>query len=151
MALYRKQAISNFLKAKDGEVLHIGKLPFRYLTIFILFFLLCLATFLLWGSYAQTEVVTGMLVPSKGETRIHSGGGGLVANLQVIEGQSVQKGDLLFTLRSVHSIGAFSDFNEAAMEQIEHLIQLQKARIVEQDKLLLLPYKIGLFKCEIFK
>ena len=140
MIILKVLGFFKYIEIKKGTMFfmqrsHIGKLPFRYLTAFILLFLLCLATFLLWGRYAQTEVVTGMLVPSKGETRIHSGGGGLVANLQVAEGQSVQQGDLLFTLRSVHSIGAFSDFNEAAMEQIEHLIQLQKARIAEQNKL----------------
>ncbi len=135
MELYRKEAIASFLQSEAGKVLHIGKLPYRNFSLFIVAFLICLFAFLRWGHYSQTEVVTGVLIPSDGYTRIFSGSGGVVDTFHVAEGDRVKKGEVLLNLRSAHSIGSYSDFNEGRIEQITQLINFQKQRITEQNQL----------------
>ena len=72
MTLFRQQAVDHFLRSSDGAVLQVGRLPYRNFCLFIIFFLLCLLAFLRWGRYAQTEVVTGVLIPAGGQRACYS-------------------------------------------------------------------------------
>ena len=69
MTLFRQQALDHFLRSSDGAVLQVGRLPYRNFCLFIVLFLLCLLAFLRWGRCAQTEVVTGVLIPARGLIR----------------------------------------------------------------------------------
>ena len=135
MELFRKQAVETFLNSGEGKVLQIGRLPYRNFSFFIVIFLICLFAFLRWGRYSQTEIVTGVLIPAEGYTRIFSGVGGVLSTLHVAEGQSIQQHQLLVTLRSKHGLGTYTDFNEALIEQTNQTISLQKQRIDEQQQL----------------
>ncbi len=101
MELYRKEAIASFLQSEAGKVLHIGKLPYRNFSLFIVIFLICLFAFLRWGHYSQTEVVTGVLIPSDGYTRIFSGSGGVVDAFYVAEGDEGDKVKKLYIFKSI--------------------------------------------------
>ena len=146
MTLFRQQAVDHFLRSSDGAVLQVGRLPYRNFCLFIVFFLLCLLAFLRWGRYAQTEVVTGVLIPAGGYTKVFSGFGGTAEVLHVLEGDRVRRGDVLLTLRRAHSAclepvqaggqrACYRDVNEGRIEQIARLIGLQRQRIAAQEQL----------------
>ena len=146
MSLFRQQAVDRFLRSGDGAALQVGRLPYRNFCLFIVFFLLCLLAFLRWGRYAQTETVTGVLIPAGGYTKVFSGSGGTAEALHVLEGDSVRRGDVLLTLRRAHSAclepvpadgqpACYRDVNEERIAQIARLIGLQRQRIAAQEQL----------------
>ena len=146
MSLFRQQAVDRFLRSSDGAVLQVGRLPYRNFCLFTVFFLLCLLAFLRWGRYAQTETVTGVLIPAGGYTKVFSGSGGTAEALHVLEGDSVRRGDVLLTLRRAHSAclepvpadgqpACYRDVNEERTAQIARLIGLQRQRIAAQEQL----------------
>lgn len=56
--------------------------------------------FLTYGTYTRRATVTGQLVPSAGVMRVHTPQAGVVLERKVVEGQLVNKGDVLFVLNS---------------------------------------------------
>ncbi|GMQ49551.1 HlyD family secretion protein [Vibrio sp. 10N] len=54
--------------------------------------------------YARRETVVGYLVPNRGLAKVYSGRSGVVEGIKVAEGQEVQKGDILATIRNSESL-----------------------------------------------
>lgn len=123
--LFRRQAIQQVPIPDEGAVVQLNALPFRFFTGSAFFVVVVLLAFLIWGQYAATERVHGILVPKGGVIKIHSASPGLVVDLKVEEGAVVTKGQPLFSIQSPQSIGAFADYTDAIISELEDTIALQ--------------------------
>lgn len=138
--LFRRQAVQQVTTPDEGAVVQLNALPFRFFTGFAFFVVVALLGFLLWGQYASTERVQGILVPKGGVIKVHSASPGLVIDIQVEEGAVVTKGQSLFSIQSPQSIGAFADYTDAVISELEDTIALQhqqldvKSRISNNEK-----------------
>ena len=61
---------------------------------------IAVVAFLTLGTYTRRATVTGQLVPSAGVIRVHTPQAGVVLEKNVVEGQLVKKGDVLYVLSS---------------------------------------------------
>ena len=124
-SLFRRQVMRQAAPSDKGEVIQLVALPFRFFTIVAFCVVLAVLGFLIWGQYAATEKVQGILVPQGGVIKVHSPTPGLLVNLQVTEGEAVVKNQSLFSVQSPQSIGAFADYTDAIISELEDTIAFQ--------------------------
>ncbi len=86
------------------------------------------AAFLATGSYARKETVSGFLAPSVGVSKVFPPRGGLVVAVDVAEGQLVEAGAPLLTVRVGQTDGTGSDVDGAVLQALAR----QRAALVEQ-------------------
>lgn len=96
--LFRQEALDNQKQRLWGEVVLIQPLSFYLITGAVTVVVLVVAAFLIYGTYARRENVSGYLVPDKGLVKIYAIQSGLITAVHVEEGDQVSQGDLLFTL-----------------------------------------------------
>lgn len=128
-SLYRPQAGIQAQPQDEGAVIQLGALPFRFFTMVAFCVVLVVLGFLIWGQYAATERVQGILVPKGGVIKVHSPTPGLVVNLKVAEGDTVVKNQPLFSVQSPQSIGAFADYTDAIISELEDAIDYQHQQL----------------------
>ncbi|MEE9356683.1 MAG: HlyD family efflux transporter periplasmic adaptor subunit [Methylococcaceae bacterium] len=97
-ALFRQEALDNQRERLWGEVILTQPLSFYLITGAVTVVVIFIAAFLLYGTYARRENVSGYLVPDKGIIKIYATQSGLVTTTHVVEGDHVSKGDLLFSI-----------------------------------------------------
>lgn len=97
-SLFRQEALDNQKQRLWGEVILIQPLSFYLITGAVTVVVLVVAAFLIYGTYARRENVSGYLVPDKGLVKIYANQSGLITAVHVEEGDQVSQGDLLFTL-----------------------------------------------------
>ncbi|MFK0312184.1 HlyD family secretion protein [Pseudomonas sp. NPDC090233] len=99
-ALFRSEALAargiNWL----GEIVLIRPVSFSFLTFIALLLAAMVVAFFFYGSYTKRSTVTGQLLPSSGQMKIHSPQYGVVIERFVEEGQQVERGARLFSLSS---------------------------------------------------
>jgi len=134
-SLFRREATEAKRQRLYGDVTIAQPLSFAVLSLFLLAILLTAAGFVATGTYARKETVNGFLRPDEGIVRVFSPGSGVIKELPVEEGQTVEAGQ---TLAEVHTERtAESGVNvratmletiEAQLAEIERRIKLQKRR-----------------------
>jgi len=97
-SLFRQEALDNQKQRPWGEVVLIQPLSFYMITGAITIVIIVAVTFLVYGTYARRENVSGYLVPNKGLVKIYAIQPGLVTAVHVSEGDRVSKGEVLFTI-----------------------------------------------------
>ena len=125
--LFREAAVAAKQTQWLGEIVLIAPLQFTYLAALAGMMAICLAAFLTWGSYTQRSTVSGQLAPSAGLLRIYTPQSGIVLEKWVTEGQSVQKGDVLFILSSERQSSSQNNTQAYISQQIES----RKASLVQ--------------------
>lgn len=124
-SLFRRQVMQQTTSSDKGAVIQLAALPFRLFAMVAFCAVLAMLGFLIWGQYAATERVQGILVPKGGVIKVHSPTSGLMVNLQVTEGEAVVKNQPLFSVQSPQSIGAFADYTDAIIFELEAAIAFQ--------------------------
>jgi len=86
---------------------------------FLLLFALCAAgTFLLLGTYPRIQVAQGSLVPDHGIATLYPSRPGVVAAVQVVEGQLVQPGDPLVLVRAEDALTGGGSASEEILKAV---------------------------------
>ncbi len=83
---------------------------------------LALVAFSVWGEVNRKARLSGLLVPRQGSLNISAPQAGVLLELPIVEGQSVQVGDVLLVLGTEHRsvlLGALGDASARAALQIE--------------------------------
>ncbi len=83
---------------------------------------LALVAFATWGEVNRKARLSGLLVPTLGSLNISAQQSGVLMELPIVEGQTVQAGEVLLVLNTEHRSrlqGAISDTSERAARQIE--------------------------------
>ncbi len=114
---------------------------------------LVVVLFLTLGSYTRRSTVTGQLVPSAGVIRVFTPQPGVVVEKKVVEGQIVNKGDVLYVLSSDRvgtgsreiqmDIGAQVDERKRSLEA-----EIIRNRSVETGDVSLLERRVGILRAE---
>jgi membrane fusion protein len=101
------------------------------LTWFLLALVCAGMTFLASGDYAHKETVSGFLAPTVGVSKVFPPRGGLIVAVDVAEGQLVEIGTPLLTVRVGQSDGQGSDVDNAVLQTLAR----QRGAVVDQIEL----------------
>ncbi|MBC3934336.1 HlyD family efflux transporter periplasmic adaptor subunit [Undibacterium sp. CY7W] len=101
--LFRRQAIEHISNRKYGTVLLAHPLSHRFLTLLFVSIAALIIGFFVFFSTTRKAQCSGVLLPNLGVIRVLPTQAGVVLSRQVVEGQAVHAGDVLFVLSSERS------------------------------------------------
>ncbi|WLD58020.1 biotin/lipoyl-binding protein [Salinispirillum sp. LH 10-3-1] len=131
-ALFRQQAMEHQRDRLWGEVLLIQPLSLRLLTGIVILIVAAILTYLFWGTYARKETVQGHLVPSAGVIRIYPARAGIIRQVLVREGDSVQAGQPLFVINGDSLLADGRHLEQVLLDEYQYkqgLLQQELERI----------------------
>jgi membrane fusion protein len=99
VSLFRPESLHSQRQAWLGSIQVMQPLGLIWLSFGVLATLVAVSTFLFWGEASRKVRLTGVLVPDRGLIRIVPPAAGSLLAMAVHEGQSVQLGQVLFTLQ----------------------------------------------------
>ena len=94
-SLFRQEVFSAKRNTWLGEIVLIRPTSFAYLTIITTLIVVVMLSYLFWGEYTRKAKAIGYIVPNSGLIKVSPQQAGVVSELRVQEGQSVNKGDVL--------------------------------------------------------
>ena len=124
--MFRKEAIAAKRQKLHGGVFLIQPLSFPALGLLILSIASFSVILLLTGSYARSENVIGHLVPSKGLVKIQAARFGTLASIYVREGDKIESGQKLATIKVSNNAldgASFADKALAALARQDFELQ----------------------------
>ena len=133
MALFRSESEEARANAWLGRILLLRPLSFSVLTAAALAVALGLAGLFVWGEYTRKARVTGVLAPRHGVTKILAQQAGVVRELHVREGASVDRNQALLALvdaRAGNRNEALGGSIERQLEQRRHALAIQRRHAV---------------------
>jgi membrane fusion protein, adhesin transport system len=136
MAKKQKNKVSKkdleFMHSLSAAVLEIAP---RGLRIVLYFWAVAIAIFLIWAYFAQIDEIArgeGDVIPSGHNQMIQNLEGGIVEEILVIEGQSVEKGQVLLRIDNQKSQSSYSS-NEIKAEALKAKIARLEAQIANKN------------------
>lgn len=153
--LFRKEALDAKQAKWTGTIILSRPFSFTYLTICALCIALVVIAFAIWGSYTKRSTVQGQLIPQSGLIQVYTTQSGTVLKKNVYEGQSVKKGDILFTI-STASYGEQGSIADALAKQTQLKEQsirneITRMRFIHQDEKRTINNQIGLLNGTLVK
>jgi len=134
-SLFRQEALDNKQQRLWGEVVLIQPLSFYLLTGAVTLVVLIVGAFLVYGTYARRENVSGYLLPDKGLVKIYATDPGVVTDVHVVEGNKVEKGDLLLTVSTKKNNSESSDVDALILNKLEDNKKTAERKLAEQKLL----------------
>ncbi len=131
MSLFRPEVFENKRLQRFGRTVPLYAGHSLPITLVLIFAMAVLLIWMVTGHYARTQVVDGWIIPNGPMARIMPQQPGILAALDVREGQSVRRGQRLGVVE-LQSANAFTD-NPAA--QSLGIVARQRAELDEQQKL----------------
>ena len=145
-SLFRPEALDGQRQDWLGSIQLLRPVSLAVLTLWVVFVLAGVLTFLGVGEYTRRMTVAGVLAPDRGVLRVLAQQAGTIVESHVVEGQAVQRGDLLFVL----AVGQSSDQGDTqtavadslgvrerslydAARQNETLLESQRTDIARQN------------------
>lgn len=98
--LYRKEALNARQIKWLGDIVLIRPVSFTFLSAMAGLAAIIVLMFLFFGTYTKRVTVSGQLVPNLGLVKVYVPQFGIVVKKNVVEGQSVKQGDVLYVLSS---------------------------------------------------
>lgn len=153
--LFRKEALDAKQAKWTGTIILSRPFSFTYLTICALCIALVIIAFAICGSYTKRSTVQGQLIPQSGLIQVYTTQSGTVLKKNVYEGQSVKKGDILFTI-STASYGEQGSIADALAKQTQLKEQsirneITRMRFIHQDEKRTINNQIGLLNGTLVK
>ncbi|MDV2168539.1 HlyD family efflux transporter periplasmic adaptor subunit [Acinetobacter baumannii] len=153
--LFRKEALDAKQAKWTGTIILSRPFSFTFLTICALCIALVIIAFAVCGSYTKRSTVQGQLIPQSGLIQVYTTQSGTILKKNVYEGQSVKKGDILFTI-STASYGEQGSIANALAKQTQLKEQsirneITRMRFIHQDEKRTINNQIGLLKGTLVK
>ena len=98
--LYRTEALNARQVKWLGEIVLIRPISFSFLCALAGGLAVAVLIFLFFGTYTKRTTVSGQLVPDLGLVKVYVPQYGIVVKKNVVEGQAVKRGDVLYVLSS---------------------------------------------------
>lgn len=117
--LFRQEALAAQRRRLLGNVVIAQPLGPRTLTLFVSAFLICLGVFVSTASYSRKATVTGYLSPAQGIVRLGADQRGIVSALLVAEGDVVEAGAPLLSIRSEQVNGDGIDVSPGMIRSVD--------------------------------
>ncbi|PJG67527.1 HlyD family secretion protein [Acinetobacter seifertii] len=127
--MFRKEALEAQRSKWVGNIVLLRPISFALMTMFAAVVGLVIILFLFFGSYTKRISVTGQLMPNLGLIQVYSPDRGIIAEKFVKEGQSIKKGDVLYTI-STSRFNKSDSYNALLQSQIE-----TKQQTLEKEKI----------------
>lgn len=105
-SLFRPEAVERSKSKPLSGILLIQPLAVNVLTVVSLLIGFALLAFLIFGTYTKKERVTGVLLPNLGLVRVAAPQMGTVIKREVVEGQLVERGHVLYRISSDRAVGS---------------------------------------------
>lgn len=135
-SLFRSEALVHQKDRLYGEVLLLHPFSFQVMTGCAVA-LLCLTVFFLcWGTYTKKETVNGLIVPDKGIVKIFGQQQGVISKIHVVQGQPINEGDPLFTIKSDKSQANQQGVETKLLQELTLSKQKFQDQIISEQKLL---------------
>jgi membrane fusion protein len=134
-SLFRKEALENKQQRLWGDVVLIQPFSFYLLTGAVTSLVLIVGAFLVYGTYARRENVSGYLLPDKGVVKMYATNPGIITEINVVEGDKVEKGDLLLSISTKKNNNESSDTDELILHKLEEDKETVKLKLSEQKLL----------------
>ncbi|MGQ3044171.1 MAG: HlyD family secretion protein [Brevundimonas aurantiaca] len=128
--LYRREAVEHANQRLSGVVVMTSSVSSRLLTIAALLIVAVVALFAGLSTYSRKETVSGFLTPPAGLIRVAARQGGVIERLHVAEGDIVDQGQIIATMR-LSEVTAGGDTYLAASRNL----QIQREAALEQGRL----------------
>ena len=153
--LFRKEALDAKQAKWTGNIILSRPFSFTFLTICALCIALVIIAFAVWGSYTKRSTVQGQLIPQSGLIQVYTTQSGTVLKKNVYEGQSVKKGDIVFTI-STASYGEQGSIADALAKQTQLKEQsirneITRMRFIHQDEKRTINNQISLLNGTLVK
>lgn len=137
--LYRAAAVTANKTKWLGEIILVRPITYSFLTAAAALCAIMVAIFLVWGTYTKRSTVIGQLVPDSGLVKVYAPQIGIVLEKHVAEGQSVNKGDVLYVLSSERQSSTQGQIQAAISQQVESRREslqeeMSKTRRIQQDE-----------------
>ncbi|NVM77068.1 membrane fusion protein [Duganella sp. SG902] len=154
--LYRTEALNarpiNWL----GDIVLIRPVSFTYLVFLTCLCALIVLLFLFFGTYTKRSTVTGQLVPDLGLVKVYVPQFGIVVKKNVVEGQMIKQGDVLYVLSSERRSYTQGSVQEAISSQVSTRRDslkdaLEKTRRLNEDERIAAVKRIDGLEAEISK
>ncbi|MFZ3194530.1 MAG: HlyD family efflux transporter periplasmic adaptor subunit [Moraxellaceae bacterium] len=138
-SLFRQQAIDAQQTSNLGRIVMVRPFSFTVITTVSVVLGLLLMCLFYFGSYTRRTSVTGQLMPVQGLVRVFPIQTGIVTQRQVKEGQSVQQGELLYTISSERTGGQGQAIQAQISQQVTERaqsiqIEINKTKQLHQDE-----------------
>ena len=154
--LYRNEALHARQVKWLGEIVLVHPITFAFLSASAAAMACLILMFLFFGSYTKRATVAGLLLPDLGLVKVYVPQFGIVERKNVVEGQSVKRGDVLYVLSSERQSGSQGGIQAAISRQVtvrkESLLkELDKTRRLHQEERAALVKKIDGLMSELAK
>lgn len=98
--LFRDAVLEAQSTSAMGQIILTPRVSMHWVAVVVALVGLAVVLFMTFGTYTRRSTVTGQLLPSNGVIRILTPQVGVVVEKNVVEGQTVKKGDVLYVLSS---------------------------------------------------
>jgi membrane fusion protein len=98
--IFREEALSALQPRLQGEVILTPRISVWWWCLMAVIALAALTWFATQGTYTRRSTVSGQLVPAAGLMRVQTPQTGVIVERNVVEGQTVRKGDVLYVISS---------------------------------------------------
>ena len=132
--IFRKEALDSLQPRLQGEVILVPRMSMWWWCLIAIVALSFLLWFAVQGSYTRRSTVSGQLVPAAGLIRIQTPQAGVIVERNVIDGQIVRKGDLLFVISSDRIGGSSREIQLDIRREIELRQQSLQSEILRNKK-----------------
>jgi membrane fusion protein len=130
--LFRSSATEYMGNRCYGDIVLARPVSFRLLTGLIATIAVAIVLFLVFFSYTRKVQVTGVLLPTQGLLRITTSYTGVITDIRIANGKSVQAGDVLFVLNHERTNSL-----KGSTEQVVAQLLQERRKSFDTDKLLL--------------
>ncbi|WP_198119137.1 HlyD family secretion protein [Massilia rhizosphaerae] len=125
--LYRTEALNARQVKWLGEIVLIRPVSFSILCALAGGLAAAVLIFLFFGTYTKRATVSGQLVPDLGLAKVYVPQYGIVVKKNVVEGQTVKRGDVLYVLSSER----YSDTQGSVQATISRQVNARRASLQE--------------------
>jgi membrane fusion protein len=130
--LFRDEALRYREDRLHGNISLATPLSWQVISFLLLAALAVSVAFLATSSYGRVETVVGVVTLDKGLAAIVPSRAGVVAALEVVEGQHVKRGQVLARIRSEEDLVG----GDTASDRIRRALEDQDAQLADQGRLL---------------
>jgi membrane fusion protein len=125
--LYRTEALNARQVKWLGEIVLIRPVSFSFLCALAGGLAVAVLIFLFFGTYTKRTSVSGQLVPDLGLVKVYVPQYGIVVKKNVVEGQAVKRGDVLYVLSSER----YSDTQGSVQATISRQVNARRTSLQE--------------------
>jgi membrane fusion protein len=130
-SLFRQEVFTAKRNTWLGEIVLIRPTSFAFLTCVTALIVAVMLGYLFWGEYTRKAKAIGYIVPNAGLIKVAPQQAGIVSELRVREGQSVNQGDILAILNTERATANGDAQAEISKQQTANSKQLS-ARCYER-------------------